>query len=111
MGRLLPETIKEILEKHSQGVPVQQIAKEYSVDGSTVRYHVERFERGYSNTSKFYLVVQKVQKVCHHPSFKCLVCGVAHDSIHRRELEQIGQLTARVKELETILARYGNEEK
>lgn len=111
MGRLLPETIKEILLKHSQGLEVAKLAKEYSVDRSTIVYHVQKFERGYSTTDKAFLEIRQVQKVCHHPSFKCLVCGVAHDSIHRRELEQIGQLSARVKELETILARYENEEK
>ena len=109
MARLLPETIKEILVKHSQGVAIALLAKEYSVDTSSVRYHVEKFEKIYGSTDKIFLEVQKVQRVCHHPSTKCLVCGVAQNIIRRRELEEIRNLKTKLEEAKTILARYGHE--
>ena len=109
MSRLLPATIKEMLVKHSEGIPVSQIAREYSVDSSTVRYHVERFEKVYGSTENVYCLVKQVQKVCHHPSMKCLVCGVAHNAIHRRELEEITHLQTQLEQAKAILARYGHE--
>lgn len=108
MSRLLPETIKEMLVKHSQGMAISKIAKEYLVDTSTVRYHVEKFERVYGTTSNVYCVVQQVQRMCHHPSMKCLVCGVAQDAIHRRELEEIIHLKTQLEEAKAILERYGH---
>lgn len=109
MSRLSPDTIRDILTKHSQGQAVTKIAREYSVDSSTVRYHVEKFERVYGSTDNVYMLIKSVQKVCQHHSLKCLVCGKAQDSIHRQELTEIHQLKTKLKQANTILAREGYE--
>lgn len=109
MSRLLPETIKEILKKHSKGIAISKIAKEYSVDTSSIRYHVEKFERIYGTTDKIFIEVQKKQRVCDHPSTKCLICGIAQNAIHRRELAEIRNLKTKLEEAKAILARYGHE--
>ncbi|MER0170343.1 MAG: hypothetical protein DU489_07015 [Nitrosomonas sp.] len=88
---------------------VSNIAKDHSVDNATIRYHVKQFEQIYGSTEKVYLLIKSVQKTCNHPSSKCLVCGVATDTTHRQELEQISQLKTKLAEVKAILARYGHE--
>ena len=105
--RLSPETIREILVAHSNHVPTARIAEANNVDPSTVRYHVEAFENVYGSSAAVYALVRPVQRVCAHPSLKCLVCGVAQDNIHRHELEEITRLKIRLDQARDLLAGYG----
>ncbi len=107
--RLSKETIREILIANSQGEAKSAIAARYGVDVSTVRYHVENFERTYGASANVYAVIRPIQRACSHPSLKCLVCGMAHDNIHRREVETINALTTKLNEAREILRRYGHE--
>jgi hypothetical protein len=92
--RLRPEQIRDILYARSQGEARSAVAARFGVDPSTVRYHEESFERTYGVSATIYTLVKPVQRVCTHPSLKCLVCGQAQDHIHRRELEEIQHLKA-----------------
>lgn len=107
--RLSKETIREILIANSQGEAKSAIAARYNVDVSTVRYHVENFERTYGASANVYAIVRPIQRACSHPSLKCLICGMAHDNIHRRELEKIESLTIKLKGATELLRRYGHE--
>ena len=104
--RLSQHQIREILIAHNQGLPHSTIARTHNIDTSTVRYHVEKTETLYGTTN-IYAVVAPKRRACNHPSLKCLVCGMAQDHIHRRELEQINQLEAKLERANEILARFG----
>ena len=105
--RLSPETIREILVAHNNKVPTSRIAAENNIDASTVRYHIEAFESVYGSSSAVYALVKPVQRVCEHPSLKCLICGVAHDNIHRHELEEITRLNIKLDQARDLLTGYG----
>lgn len=104
--RLSKETIREILTAYSQGQTKSAIATTHQVDVSTVRYHIDAFERTYGSTGAVYALVRPIQRECNHPSLKCLVCGQAQDSIRRREAEEIERLTVKLNEVQSALARY-----
>lgn len=104
--RLSKNKIYQIVMAADQGRGPSQIAKEFSVDSSTVRYHVELFENTYGSTSAVYSLIPK-PKACNHPSSKCLVCGQAWDQVHRRELEEIMQLKHKLQRAEGLLSRFG----
>lgn len=106
--RLSKTQIQEILIAHSQGEAKSAIAARFNVDVSTVRYHVEIFQRTYGAPENIYAIIRPVQKACTHPSLKCLVCGLAHDNLHRRETEAICKLSSEVDRLKAILRRYGH---
>jgi transposase-like protein len=101
--RLTTEQIHEILVAVDKGETYSSIARRFSVDNATVRYQVEKFERTYGSTEAVYAVIRPVQRICTHPSCKCLVCGQAQDMIRRRELDEIRTLKARIVELEGML--------
>lgn len=107
MPRLTAQTIQQILVEHSQGEAKSVIARRHEVDVSTVKYHVEKFENHYGSTSAVYSLIPPTPRACQHPSLKCLVCGKAQDHIHRREREEIAQLTQRLDRANTILERHG----
>ena len=104
MARLSKYQIREILIKNHQGVPRSQIAAQFNCDQSTVRYHIEQFERTYGSSAAVYSVIRPVQQICSHPSMKCSLCGKAQDAIRRREMDEITRLRAK---LEHIKAVYG----
>lgn len=107
--RLSQEQVREMIVAAAQGVPRTKIAQQYSVDNSTVRYHIERFESKYGSTTAIYSLIPPKSKACTHPSLKCLLCGKAQDAIRRRELETIKELTIKLEQAQAILARYGYE--
>jgi DNA-binding transcriptional ArsR family regulator len=107
--RLSKETILEILTASADGETPGTIAKRFGVDPSTVRHHIEVFENTYGSVDHVYTVIRSVQRICTHPSLKCLVCGQAHDHIHRRELEDIALLTTKLDIAREVLKRYGYE--
>ncbi len=106
--RLSPDKIREIIIAHNSGQPHSAIAKEHRIDSSTVRYHVEKVEATYGTTNVYSLIPVK-RKVCNHPSLKCLVCGMAQDHMHRRELDEICQLQTKLQRANELLARFGYE--
>lgn len=106
--RLSPEKIREIIIAHNSGLPHSTIAKQHCIDPSTVRYHVEKVEANYGTTN-VYSLIPVAKKACNHPSLKCLVCGMAQDHIHRREIDEINQLQTKLQRANEILARFGYE--
>lgn len=107
--RLSKQQIGEILLAHHNGEAKSAIAAKYNVDVSTVRYHVEIFERTYGQPENIYAIIRPIQRACPHPSLKCLVCGMAHDNLHRRETETICKLSSEVDRLKMTLRRHGHE--
>lgn len=107
--RLTTDTIHQILKAVSDGEARSAIAERFSVDPATVRYHVEQFENVYGSTSAVYSIIRPVQRACTHPSMKCLICGKAHDAIHRRELEEIRHLKRAFAEASSTLVQLGYE--
>lgn len=105
--RLSKEQIREILIANSQGEAKSAIAQRLHVDVSTVRYHVEIFERTYGASANVYAIIRPIQKTCNHPSLKCLVCGMAHDNLHRRETETICRLSSELDRAKRLLSKNG----
>lgn len=103
---LKPDEIREMIALHQEGVPRAEIAKQYTIDPTTVRYHVDRFERGFTRSSVYTIISTPIRRECNHPSLKCLVCGMAQDHIHRRELETIRDLKTELTRLRAILEKH-----
>lgn len=104
---LKADEIREIIAAHQQGTPKSEIARQFNIDNTTVRYHVNRFERNFSfNTNVFAVIPVVERKPCQHPSLKCLVCGVAQDILRRRELDIIRELQTKLDKANAILRRH-----
>lgn len=105
--RLSKVQVREIIIAAEQGDDFLIIAKRFHCDPSTVEHHVTSFERLYGALSYIHRLVPEKPRPCQHPSLRCLVCGLTVDHIHRRELEEIGILKARLERYEAILRREG----
>lgn len=91
------DTIRKIYVSHLAGEPKLAIAKRLGIDNSTVHYHINKIDNGAKGP-----VYALIAPQCGdgHKSFKCLVCGKAHDNIMSEEFQLIIRLKQRVKELE-----------
>jgi hypothetical protein len=105
--RLSKVQIREIILAADQGEDFAAIATRFTCDPSTVEHHVTSFERLYGSLSYIHRLVPEKKRPCQHPSLRCLVCGLAADHIHRREIEEIAHLKAAIAKYEQILERDG----
>lgn len=102
--RLTKQEIEDLIKAHLNNIPNGQIAIQFTIDASTVRYHIARFKRGKWVSGEDYPLPSKT--ACIHPSLKCLVCGIAQNQIRRRELDTIRQLQAKLARANAILVAH-----
>lgn len=107
--RLSEAIIHKMVIAYNEGRSCAAIAKDFAVDTSTVRYHIERIETMYGTTSAVYSLIKPKQKPCNHPSLQCLVCGMAADQVHSREKEKIHHLQQALIHANKILNSQGFE--
>lgn len=100
MAKLSKENIREIIAEHQKGVPTAHIAEQFHVDRSTISYHIEKLESAFVLDGNVYsLIKAETQHQCIHPSMKCSVCGVFHDTILREERQLISDLRVKLRVL------------
>lgn len=105
---LKPAEISEIISAHHAGVSQAELARRFSVDHSTIHYHLEKFERSYPEEGGVYAVLKaKVRKVCAHPSGRCNFCGEMWDGLMRQERTQIATLTRKLADAQSRLRIAG----
>lgn len=92
--------IRQIYVAYLSGEPKLAIARRFNIDNSTVHYHVNKINGG-GRGPVYALIAPQCAKG--HTSFKCLVCGKAHDNIMSEEFQEIIRLRRRVQELESQL--------
>lgn len=98
--RLSKQSIQEIVISYKSGESQASLAKRFSIDHSTVRYHVDKYDESLLYGSGVYTLIRvNAQDACVHPSTVCSVCGKRHDTLHRDE-------RLKIKELEQELLRY-----
>lgn len=86
--------------------PKLSIARRLEIDNSTVHYHINKIKH-LSEPEIIQLIAPKCAGCGDgHPSFKCLVCGTAHDNIKSEEFHEIRRLRAANAELTRRLALY-----
>lgn len=105
--RLSQETIYQIIKAVDQGIPERQVAADFQVDSSTVKYHVERFEQNYGFTGAVYALIKPKKRPCEHPSLQCLICGTGIDELRRRERDEIALLKQKLDKAMATLERHG----
>lgn len=93
--------IRHIYVAHLAGEPKLAIAKRLGIDNSTVHYHINKIDNG--GRGPVYALIAP-QCGDGHKSFKCLVCGKAHDNIMSEEFQLIIRLKLRVQQLEQQLS-------
>lgn len=102
------DEITEIVMAFTGGESQASLAKRFSVDHSTIHYHVNKFDRSYPEQGGIYAVLKtKVRKECHHPSSRCTLCGTMRDEFSRIEREQIRKLTIALKDAHSRLRVAG----
>lgn len=100
---LTKEEIRTVYLGYISETPKQHIARQINKDNATVHYHINKFK---SMTDDEIAVLVRPQCAGGHTSFKCLVCGRAHDNIKTEEFQLIKRQHARITELETRLSKY-----
>lgn len=87
--------ISEIIQLHLGGAKHATIADQFTVDPSTINYHVTKFERACPEDRSLYAVIKvQARKECAHPSGRCTLCGEMWDELRRIERQQIAELRA-----------------
>lgn len=85
--------ISEIILSFHQGVSKAELARQFSVDHSTIHYHIAKYEQSYPEQGGIYAFIKvRVKKVCTHPSSRCTLCSEMWDQIRSAEREEIGIL-------------------
>lgn len=93
--------IRQIYVAYLSGEPKLAIARRFNIDNSTVHYHVNKINGG-GRGPVYALIAPQCAKG--HTSFKCLVCGKAHDNIMSEEFQLIIRLKLRIQQLEQQLS-------
>jgi len=89
--------IADIVHSHSAGEKQADLARRFSVDHSTINYHVAKYERAYPEEGGVYSLIKvEKRKVCIHPSGRCTICGEMWDELRRVEREAVRTLTQRL---------------
>lgn len=86
--------------------PKLSIARRLSIDNSTVHYHAKKLAR--LTREQLHALIQPPCAPCGrgHISFKCLVCGTAHDNVKSEEFGEIRRLRGVIADLERLIALY-----
>jgi hypothetical protein len=107
IGEQLPQWKKrEIYLGFVAEEPKTHIARRLTIDRSTV-YDYLRPIRHLGKAEVLTLIAQMTARSCAngHTSFKCLVCGIAHDNIMNEEYQEIIRLRKKVHHLEDQLKK------
>ncbi|MCR2833471.1 hypothetical protein [Parerythrobacter lacustris] len=84
------------------------VARRYSVDHSTVSYHLHKYENSYPEQGGVYAVIRaQARKACSHPSTRCTLCGHMADLIFREDKATIATLTKQLAEARSRLRVAG----
>jgi hypothetical protein len=103
---LSSETRRSIYVGYVSNEPKLAIARRLSIDNATVHYHINKIKHLSERE-----IIQLITPPCPHcdaghTSFKCLVCGRAHDNIKCEEFQTIKRLRIEVADLKSRLERY-----
>lgn len=103
---LSSEQRRSIIVGYLANEPKLAIARRLNIDNSTVHYHINKIKH-YSEP-EIYQLIRPQCGPCEtgHLSFKCLVCGTAHDNVKNEEFQELGRLRLEVKRLKARLSTY-----
>lgn len=102
------DTKRSIYVGYLSNEPKLQIAKRLNIDNATVHYHINKIKN--LTDSQVYALIKPYCEPCQegHTSFKCLVCGKAHDNVMSDEFQELRRLRERNALLEKRLSLYEN---
>ena len=107
---LSSEAKRSIYVGYVSNEPKLAIARRLSIDNATVHYHINKIKHLSERE-----IVQLITPPCPHcdaghTSFKCLVCGRAHDNIKNEEFQTIKRLRMEVASLQARLSKYEKDD-
>lgn len=101
--RLSPTSIRSIYVGYFSGEPKIAIARRLDINHATVHYHLKKIEH-LDETKVYALLAPPCGEG--HTSFKCVVCGRAHDNIMSEEFQEIRRLRSQIAALKHQLSLY-----
>lgn len=106
---LTKDQITDIIVSFTSGQATKaELARRYTVDHSTIIYHLEKYQAAYPEEGGIYSFMKvKVRRECLHPSGRCTLCGEMWDKLERQERATIRRLTKQLAEASHRLEAAG----